>query len=63
MIDFPMYGKEYWFFLFFFGTLLMNWPFLVIFGMSLPVYFFLVWAVLIVFTGIAANRGMPGKDV
>ncbi|GAB4482465.1 MAG: hypothetical protein OHK006_00960 [Thermodesulfovibrionales bacterium] len=58
-----MYGKEFWFFLFFFGTLLMNWPFLVIFGMSLPVYFFFVWALLIFITGFAAHTSSAGKDV
>ena len=43
-----MHNKEFWFFLFFIGFLLFNWPFLDIFNMVLPGYFFAVWGLFIV---------------
>jgi hypothetical protein len=42
-----MNTKELWFFLFFLGCLLFNWPVLSIFDLSLPLYLFVLWAVFI----------------
>ena len=58
-----MKSKEFWFFLFCCGTLLLNWPFLAIFGMALPVYLFVVWGVLIIIMGLIVNRDTARKDV
>ncbi len=43
-----MSNKEIWFFLFFFGVLLFNWPFLEVFDLSLPYYLFVIWGVFII---------------
>ena len=43
-----MSNKEIWFFLFFFGVLLFNWPFLEVFDLSLPYYLFIIWGVFII---------------
>ncbi|HSB31972.1 MAG TPA: hypothetical protein VLD55_10240 [Candidatus Sulfobium mesophilum] len=43
-----MSNKEIWFFLFFFGVLLFNWPFLEVFALSLPYYLFIIWGVFII---------------
>ncbi|MBI5640542.1 MAG: hypothetical protein HZA17_08965 [Nitrospirae bacterium] len=51
-----MNSKEFWPFLFFIGTLLFNWPFLVIFGLSLPEYLFGVWGIFIIVTGIFIHK-------
>lgn len=48
-----MTSKEFWPFLFFTGLLLMNWPFLQIFGKMLPLYFILVWAGFIAAVGLS----------
>ena len=42
-----MKNRELWFFLFLFGTLLFNWPFLEIFNSSLPFYLVGIWAFFI----------------
>jgi len=51
-----MNSKELWFFLFLAGTLLFNWPFLVIFGLSLPYYLFGIWGLFIGVTGFFISR-------
>jgi hypothetical protein len=51
-----MGNKEIWFFLFFFGVLLFNWPFLEIFDLSLPYYLFVVWGVFIILVGVAIRK-------
>ncbi len=43
-----MSNKEIWFFLFFFGVLLFNWPLLEVFDLSLPYYLFVIWGVFII---------------
>ncbi len=43
-----MSNKEIWFFLFFLGVLLFNWPFLEVFDLSLPYYLFIIWGVFII---------------
>jgi hypothetical protein len=64
MIHFYMRNKEVWFFLFFLGTLLFNWPFLDIFSMSLPVYLFGTWAVFILMVNILIRSSLKeDKDV
>jgi len=58
--------KEAWFFLFFLGTLLLNWPFLDIFSMSLPAYLFGTWGIFIFIVSIFIsnlNREKNRKDV
>ncbi len=61
-----MKNKEFWVFLFFLGTLLFNWPFLDIFSLVLPYYFFGVWSLFILVVFIVAtlkeNKGR-GTDV
>ena len=47
MIQSYMNNKEFWFFLFALGVLMFNWPFLDIFNMVLPYYFFAVWGLFI----------------
>lgn len=42
-----MLSREIWSFTFFLGLFLFNWPFLNIFSLSLPIYFFSVWALFI----------------
>lgn len=51
-----MGNKELWFFLFFCGVLLFNWPFLEIFDLSLPYYLFSVWAALIIVLGMVVKK-------
>jgi predicted membrane metal-binding protein len=42
-----MRNKEFWLFLFITFIFLFNWPFLDIFSLSLPYYFFAVWGTLV----------------
>lgn len=42
-----MKTKEVWVFLFFIGTLALNWPLLAIFGSHLPAYLYTTWLLLI----------------
>jgi len=58
-----MHNKEFWFFLFSIGVLLFNWPFLDIFNMVLPGYFFAVWGLFIatVFLAVSLPKG-SGRD-
>ncbi len=51
-----MGNKELWFFLFFFGVLLFNWPFLEIFDLSLPYYLFIIWGVFIIVVGVVIKK-------
>jgi len=51
-----MGNKELWFFLFFVGTLLFNWPFLDIFNLSLPLYLFGLWGLLIILVGFFIHK-------
>jgi hypothetical protein len=59
-----MNNKEFWIFLFSFGVLLFNWPFLDIFNMVLPLYFLGVWGLFIlvvsVVVTISETRGKDG---
>lgn len=58
-----MGNKELWPFLFLLGTLLLNWPFLDIFSLSLPYYLFSVWGLFIAAVGIFVRKSEPeGKD-
>jgi len=50
-----MQNKELWFFIFFIGTLLFNWPFLDIFSMSLPLYLFGTWGFFIIIVSVFIN--------
>jgi len=50
-----MKNKEIWVFIFFLGTLLLNWPFLEIFSMMLPLYLFGVWGLFILVVSIFIN--------
>lgn len=50
-----MKNKEFWVFLFFLGTLLFNWPFLDIFSLVLPYYFFGLWSLFILVVCIVAS--------
>jgi hypothetical protein len=60
-----MKNREMWFFLFFLGTLLLNWPFLSIFSLSLPLYLFGVWGLFIITVSIFISKltGESNKDV
>lgn len=51
-----MGAKEFWVFIFSLGLLLINWPFLYIFGSSLPAYLFLVWGGFILLLGLSIAR-------
>jgi len=51
-----MNSKELWPFLFLIGILFFNWPFLVIFGLSLPYYLFGVWGIFIIVIGISIKK-------
>jgi len=53
MIQFIMKNREFWFFLFFLGVSLFNWPFLDMFGMSLMYYFPIVWLLFIFVVSMA----------
>jgi hypothetical protein len=57
-----MKNKEVWFFLFFLGTLLFNWPFLDIFSLTLPAYLFGTWGLFIFIVGISINKLGREKD-
>lgn len=58
-----MSNKELWPFLFLIGTLLLNWPFLDIFSLSLPYYLFAVWGLFIAGVGIFVRKtGREDKD-
>ena len=58
-----MINKDILVFLFFLGILLFNWPFLVIFGLSLPYYLFGVWGIFIIIIGITINKaGKPRNN-
>ncbi len=58
-----MNSKEFWFFLFFIGFLLFDWPFLDIFNMMLPEYFLVVWGLFIVtiYLGVSLLKS-SGRD-
>jgi hypothetical protein len=56
-----MGNKEIWLFLFFLGVLLFNWPFLSIFGGSLPYYLFIMWGVFIAGAGAIIIRSSGSK--
>jgi len=56
-----MKTKEFWFFLFFLGLLLFNWPFLDIFNMALPLYFLIAWGLYIAVVGFVASFSLK-KD-
>jgi len=61
-----MKNKETWFFIFFLGTLLLNWPFLEIFSLTLPAYLFGTWGLFIFIVSIfinKLNREKNGNDV
>ncbi len=47
-----MDNRELWAFLFILGTILLNWPFLDIFSLSLPYYLFGVWGLFIIAVGL-----------
>ena len=51
-----MNNKELWPFLFILGTLLLNWPFLDIFNLSLPYYLFGVWGLFIIVMGFFISK-------
>ena len=51
-----MSNKEIWFFLFFFGVLLFNWPFLEVFALSLPYYLFIIWGVFIIVVFVVIKK-------
>lgn len=51
-----MSNKEIWFFLFFLGVLLFNWPFLEIFDLSLPYYLFVIWGLFIIVVGVVIRK-------
>ncbi len=51
-----MRNKELWFFIFLFGVLLFNWPFLEIFDLSLPYYLFIIWAAFIFVVGMVLKK-------
>jgi len=63
VIHFSMHNKEFWFFLFFIGFFLFNWPFLDIFNMVLPGYFLIVWGLFIVtiYLGVSLPKS-SGRD-
>lgn len=48
-------------FLFIFGVLFFNWPFLDIFSLSLPYYLFGAWGLFILLVGLII-RGAGGGD-
>lgn len=49
--------------MFLIGILLLNWPFLAIFGLSLPHYLFGVWGIFIIIIGIFIKKtGKPGNS-
>jgi hypothetical protein len=54
-----MKNKEFWVFLFFLGTLLFNWPFLDIFSLVLPYYFFGLWGLFILVVCIVSSLKEP----
>jgi hypothetical protein len=47
VIEFMMQRREIWGFLFIFGAVVLNWPFLGIFDRVLPAYLFSAWGLLI----------------
>ncbi len=47
---------EVWIFLFCVGALSLNWPFIELFDLSLPVYLFVVWGVFIITMGWSGRR-------
>lgn len=57
-----MNNKELWPFLFFLGTLLLNWPFLDIFSLSLPYYLFGVWGLFIIVMGFFISKTDKQKN-
>ncbi len=50
-----MKSKEIGLFLFSLATLLLNWPFLEIFSMTLPLYLFGIWGIFIIIVSIFIN--------
>lgn len=57
-----MNNRELWPFLFFLGTLLLNWPFLDIFSLSLPYYLFGVWGLFIIVMGFFISKTNRQKN-
>jgi len=58
-----MKNKEFWVFLFFLGVFLFNWPFLNIFSLILPYYFFGLWSLFILVVCIVATlKETEGRD-
>lgn len=47
---------------FFLGTLLLNWPFLDIFSLSLPYYLFGVWGLFIIVMGFFISKTDKQKN-
>ena len=43
------------------GTFLLNWPFLDIFSMSLPLYLFCTWGLFIIIVGLFIGK-ISGED-
>ena len=59
-----MKNREFWVFLFFLGTILFNWPFLDIFSLVLPYYFFGLWSLFILLVAtVATLKESKGRDV
>jgi len=58
-----MKNKEFWVFLFFIGTLLFSWPFLDIFSLVLPYYFFAAWSLFILVVYLVTSlKETKGRD-
>ncbi len=57
-----MKSKEVWIFLFFIGTLALNWPLLDIFGSHLPAYLFTAWTLLIALIYFFIRRASKEED-
>jgi len=54
--------KELWPFLFIMGMLLLNWPFLDVFSLSLPYYLFGVWGLFIIVMGFSISKTGKQKN-
>jgi len=52
-----MLTRDVWFFLFFAGLFMFNWPMLAIAGGALPVYIFAAWAGFIILILLFAQSG------
>lgn len=56
-----MNSKELWLFLFLTGFIFFNWPFLDIFGLSLPYYLFCAWGVFIIIVSFFITKATKQK--